>query len=803
MAQPVWVLSVDLQTKTATFQSGMADAAKSARTSFSDIKSGAGEMAGHVSTNMFASRHAIMAVSEAFGDTMPRAISALLVHIGPLGAALEAAFPYAAIGLAVVLILEHFKKMREAGIQLTEDQLKFKTAAENAFNSLEQKLLQAGIRADELRNDHLGALHLQLELINRQSMNELVQQFGVLAKAADVVMKELSSHWYTFGIGSDGAKHALSQFQTEYENLLAQGKDKEASDLLRGTRESAEHVLALQKQANDSHFNLNNGKGNKSDNQTAYYSAINELKKSGVGYTENEVKAQQQLVDALQDQTHIEAQVSELKKRDGDNAKTGTAVEAAARQSAAAKQAAESRLRISEASLAADRANSASQLEITRASITERMNAEIAFADRELQIKLKANADETAALDKYAKDYPNQLKAMHEKAEELEAQHAAQVSEIKSKAAVTQATQDLRDTEAGIRGAIDATQEGSAARLAVISAAINTERSLNMQGLQSFRGLLNERTRTVTKMAEEERRQRAEAGKAEAEDELRAGLLRLAAQQQQWALSNSFRIVTTQMRVQQETDTANQEYALKLAAMQKETSALDSTGRDYNNRLKALQDQQKQLTQQHENEITAIKSKAEMDRNQKILSAEQRYASEVSASLTQVLMGHKSFASAMQSLGDQVVSGLMQQAITHIEMNLMTKQSDGAAAARMAYLAGLKFPFPANIVMGPVLAAGAYAGVMAFNEGTDRVPGVGKGDVVPAMLTPGEGVVPGGVMDKLSKMPDLGGGNHYHAHVSPTYNLQALDATGVQKMLNKHAPVLQKHVENTFRKLNK
>ena len=66
MAQPVWVLSVDLQTRTATFQSGMADAAKSARGAFSDIKSGSSEMSGHVGGNMFATRHAVMAVSEAY-----------------------------------------------------------------------------------------------------------------------------------------------------------------------------------------------------------------------------------------------------------------------------------------------------------------------------------------------------------------------------------------------------------------------------------------------------------------------------------------------------------------------------------------------------------------------------------------------------------------------------------------------------------------------------------------------------------------------------------------------------------------
>jgi hypothetical protein len=67
MAQPVWVLSVDLQTKTATFQSGMADAARSARGAFTDIKSGSEGMSRSVGGNMFASRHAVMALSEAFG----------------------------------------------------------------------------------------------------------------------------------------------------------------------------------------------------------------------------------------------------------------------------------------------------------------------------------------------------------------------------------------------------------------------------------------------------------------------------------------------------------------------------------------------------------------------------------------------------------------------------------------------------------------------------------------------------------------------------------------------------------------
>jgi hypothetical protein len=48
------------------------------------------------------------------------------------------------------------------------------------------------------------------------------------------------------------------------------------------------------------------------------------------------------------------------------------------------------------------------------------------------------------------------------------------------------------------------------------------------------------------------------------------------------------------------------------------------------------------------------------------------------------------------------------------------------------------------MVVAPIFAAAAFAGALAFANG-GVVRGMGKGDTVPAMLTPGEGVIPGGV----------------------------------------------------------
>ncbi len=87
------------------------------------------------------------------------------------------------------------------------------------------------------------------------------------------------------------------------------------------------------------------------------------------------------------------------------------------------------------------------------------------------------------------------------------------------------------------------------------------------------------------------------------------------------------------------------------------------------------------------------------------------------------------------------------------------------------------------------------------------MPGVGNGDVVPAMLTPGEGVVPKGVMEGLSNVAKSGGfsggGPTYHVHVRPTYHVQSLDTAGMESVLDKHLDTLQRHFERTLRKMNR
>jgi hypothetical protein len=240
--------------------------------------------------------------------------------------------------------------------------------------------------------------------------------------------------------------------------------------------------------------------------------------------------------------------------------------------------------------------------------------------------------------------------------------------------------------------------------------------------------------------------------------------------------------------------------------MLREQAALDTTSKDYENKLKEIQDKELQLVREHENELSAIRDRSNLDQNQKQQAAMTRFEEMTASGLSEVLMGHKSFASMMDSIGNQVVSGMLQRALMSMMTLDMDKEKQAASAARKMFNAGADFPFPANVVMAPLLGAAAFASVMAFQSGTDMVPGIGKGDKVPAMLEPGEGAVPGGVMDNLRKMASsgtMGGGQHYHLHASFAPQIQAIDATGVDHMLDKHGDKFYKHVSNELRKMNK
>lgn len=717
MANPVWVLSVDLQTKTATFQSGMADAAKAARGSFQDIKDGAKEMSGQVGYSMTESRHGVMLLAEEFNIHLPRGITAFIASLGPVGAAMEAAFPFLAIVVGATLLLEHLGKLREAGQKLTEDQEKFEIAGIKALNSLDDKILEAGIRADELSGNHLAALQKRLELIDHQSMADLIHTFAEVSKAADVVFGDLKTHWYQFGSGSEGAKHALTEFQAKYDSLLTRGKGGDAADLLAGTLRSAERVLQLQTQIKEQldHPLTGSDPSKNLPQINAFYAAQAELDKQHIGFSEKEIQAQQTLVQALRDQVDAQGRVNTLKSIEDSNAKRQTSNEMG------------------------------------------RDSGRSAFAE--------AQADN----------------------------RAVQAAQREQEESYKRAIGALQESE---REKIEATRTGSAERLAAIDAATKEENSRGLQETDFYKSLMRSRIDIVKQMANEEAKLKADAAREVAAHEDKMGELQIELEKSQAQLLRSLHHSTAQEIMADEIRFANEENQIKQKALQDEINGLDKSAKDYENKLKALQDKETEMTQAHENKVTEIKEKAQAARDSRELAAIQKMENEVAQGLTQVLMRHESFGRMMASIGDQVLSGMIQNVLLLETLDGRHRLSDARTAAADAFKWGWAHGGPAAPVLAPVLAAGAFGVAMAFESG-GIVPGVERADIVPAMLTPGEAVIPRQMTERLNRAAsdeDSGPRREVHIHVHHSPTIHALDSDGMERALRKNVSVITDHI---------
>jgi len=697
MAAPVWVLSVDLQTRTATFETGLADAAKSARGSFQDIKASATEMgdgvaeaSGRTEYSMMGARHSVIMLGEEFGVHLPRGISTFIASLGPVGAALEIAFPFIAIILGATLLIEHLSKLHDEANKLADSQAGMAETIQSTFNKLDDKLLAVGIRADELSGDHLDKLRKQLELIDHQELKNLIEEFGTLDKVSVAVLNQLKAHWYEMGSGSTGAVHALDEFKRKYEGLLAQGKSKDAGDLLAGTLASAEKVLALQKQAVDNQGHS----GGQHGDYTKYEQASVQLKQIGVGFTQKEVEAQQTLTDALRAQVTVAEKLGAIGKGEKHN-------EATAESQRSARELSEAQVKLKEAT------------------------------DRLAEAREKLKRTESSA--------------MFESEKQMDKEIAAGLAQVQAR-------------------------------------------------ILDYIAALKERARVTE-----------ELGKEEAEHIRKMAALGLHEEEEQTKESVKLHKRRSDEILAEQIAGENANYAALLHADQIQLATLDHYGKDYEVKIKQINDHEAELTKAHENKITDIKAKAEEERNATILAAEQKFGNEMSSGMMKVLKGQESFSHMMVGLGQEVASGMLQSLMTMETVEGRKKLSAARLAGAEGFQWGMEHGGVTAPVLAPIMAAVAFAGVMAFEEG-GIVPGVEKGDVVPARLTPGEGVIPEKVMTGISNAAKHGGGSggsgdthvHYHNHSS----IQAFDSDGVDKVLQQHGDKFISHVGNELRKRN-
>jgi len=254
------------------------------------------------------------------------------------------------------------------------------------------------------------------------------------------------------------------------------------------------------------------------------------------------------------------------------------------------------------------------------------------------------------------------------------------------------------------------------------------------------------------------------------------------------------------------------EQALKneIAAIQKAMSDPRLAGtdqyRELNKLLIAAKDNLKELQDQSGKTSKQLDADALTWQNS-VKNAGKQAEDAFNNSFTQWVLHGGSAYKMLESLGEAFVGSMVQQGLKMLEnwihtevtkltvhkvftasMTATTVAGNAAASASSqaadsvnrlsaaktaAAKAMTTVPFPLDLIVAPIV----FAAALAF-AGGGIVPGAGYGDSVPAYLTPGEGVFPVPVMQKLAAATE--GGNHYHMHYSPTNHIQAWDGDSVK-----------------------
>lgn len=188
-------------------------------------------------------------------------------------------------------------------------------------------------------------------------------------------------------------------------------------------------------------------------------------------------------------------------------------------------------------------------------------------------------------------------------------------------------------------------------------------------------------------------------------------------------------------------------------------------------------------------------------------------------SVAQTLVMGKSWGREMQQIGAQFLESMISVLVKWLIQSMVTDKlrvastvSANAAASASSHAADsanrlsaakaaaakamTTVPFPFDLVVAPLV----FAAALAFAEG-GIVPGSGNTDSVPAMLTPGEGVLSKPMMDSLQS--SAGGGDHYHMHYSPTQHIKAWDGASVRGALMEHKQDFIKEAHKEIRRRHK
>ena len=475
MAPPVWVLSVDLQTRTATFTSGMGEAAKAARSSFGDIKNSAREMGNEVGTStrmmgghMMEARHGVMMLGEEFGVHLPRGITTFIASLGPVGAAMEAAFPFLAIILGATLLIEHLVKVSDAAEKAAEAERKMTDGFTTGLIDAQLEVVKAEIEIRKLSGDpawDLLAQKLQLQDARKgyENVSHLEGKVKELLETAHA-----SSNWNPFNWFDNSGDVAL-QVKTLREQMDGKNQTDQAEVLqnalsiqskileqMKGQDSTSSAALANQSkyvdflkeetaliqtqayaaseadkasQGKDRADRLKKYEEDEAKKAAAQQAGFDKRQKIETEYSAKQKSARDKAIHEKEQDAHLqleanEAVAKELLDLEKERARVTEGL---------GKEEAEHELKMAALKMAAGESVTNNAVKLRRSHDAQIMQAELAAEATEYAAQMKAYSMELAALDKYGKDYQTKKKAIENREEERTKAHENKVTQIRTR----------------------------------------------------------------------------------------------------------------------------------------------------------------------------------------------------------------------------------------------------------------------------------------------------------------------------------------------------------------------------------
>src|ERR1017187_7456025 len=148
-------LVVNLKAQTASFTDSMGQT----RRVFADFGEDAKTAGRAVDFSMRDARGSMMLLGEEAGVHIPRELRTLIAELPGVGAAFAALVPIVGAAFAVGMVFKWVEANKKAAADLQAAWEKSGAESRDAFARVGDKLLDVGIKADQLAGNHLGALH--------------------------------------------------------------------------------------------------------------------------------------------------------------------------------------------------------------------------------------------------------------------------------------------------------------------------------------------------------------------------------------------------------------------------------------------------------------------------------------------------------------------------------------------------------------------------------------------------------------------------------------------------------------------